>query len=335
MAMKVLLFITGFHFLAVGAKLPVFLFAGQSNMIGRPDKVRFNRTMAILLNSKRSDTVVRTALVNHLMALETFPETSRSVYAVDARRLLRLKSQGRLNHTIQEPLDEVTCSFSELFFYVDYRKKPRANGIVRASNAKLSPYAGCGNIFGPELMFGHTLHSSFPDKPFRIVKIAGGGTLIKEHWSKESGTIWPELVENLNEKINTTTEEWRGIVWFHGENDSLNSTTADLYLSELNKFIADLRQEMYQISPSSFAQPSDIPVIIVGLGCGWTVSNPRRKRFGRTVLDAQQKFAATLANNAAFVPTDDLVCHLHHDDASMLLIGRRVGRVALQRFSLA
>jgi hypothetical protein len=55
-------------------------------------------------------------------------------------------------------------------------------------------------------MCGHVLKKYFyADDPFSIVKVAAGGSEIKANWSKESGSFWAELMENLVETINTNT----------------------------------------------------------------------------------------------------------------------------------
>ncbi|KAI2512592.1 carbohydrate esterase [Fragilaria crotonensis] len=269
----------------MGRKIPQFLFAGQSNMIGSFDRsltyTRFNKTMQILL-STQSDADILTALVNHLEAADTSP-TPNSVYQFEASELLRLRNEGYLTPSFEQPLSAVTCSFYKLFYNVDYRL-PTSEAIVSAADARLSPYAKCGAIFGPELMFGHVLHRSSVNSgnPFRMIKVAAGGTTIKGHWSKDNGTLWPELLEGINDSLDSATEEWKGIVWFQGENDSFNLTHAQAYQRDLTKFIGDLREVLH--GDSGFAQPSDIPVIIVGLGC-WIA---RRGIFDKLLVGSVQ-----------------------------------------------
>jgi Carbohydrate esterase, sialic acid-specific acetylesterase/Keratin, high sulfur B2 protein len=314
-----------------GGKIPQFLFAGQSNIIGSfvvdpLDYVRFNTTMQILLSTESEPNIV-VNLVNHLKTATSSPPTPDSVYEFEANELLRLKREGYLTPSFQQPLSTVTCSFYKLDLSVDYRV-PTAEGNVVAADANLSPYARCGQIYGPELMFGHVLRQSSTTigNLFRIIKVAAGGTTIRGHWSKESGRLWPELVKDLNESFDEVAEEWKGIVWFQGENDSFNATAAGAYLGELTQFIANLREVMFNIT-TSFAQPSDIPVIIVGLGC-WIA----RSSIGQTVMDAQKSFVAS-STYAVLVPTHDLSCHYHFDDASMLIIGERIAKATLANFS--
>ena len=257
-------------------------------------------------------------LARHLKTAVSSPTTPDSVYKFEAEELFRLKNAGLLTTALLKPMSSVTCSFYQLDLSVNY-SVPSNEGKVMASDVNLSPYARCGTIFGPEQMFGQVMRTFYTD-PFSIIKVAAGGSEIKNNWSKESGSFWPELMENLVEPIDTTTEAWRGIVWFQGENDSLNKTKSSEYLVELTKFIANLRYAMFQVDTTTFAQPEDIPVVIIGLGC-WLANNVRR--YGKAVMDAQRAFVNTTCNTA-LVRTDDLSCHAHFDDASQIIIGARL-----------
>lgn len=88
---------------------------------------------------------------------------------------------------------------------------------------------------------------------------------------------------------------------------------------ELTDFIANVRQEMHSLDTTTFSQPTDIPVIIVGMGC-WPM---RDIEFGSIVAQAQRDFVEAAAN-AVLVKTDDLSCFYHFDDASQLVIGDRI-----------
>jgi hypothetical protein len=296
------------------AKSPHFLFLGQSNMVGDVNIDRFAKTMELLFTIEPDDQIIAN-LVSHLQTGFSSPPTPDIVYMFEASEILRLKNEGLLRISIMDPLSEVTCSFYQLDLAVDYGI-PEEEGRVVASKAGLSPNAQCGLAFGPELMFGHKLKLSIPT--FSIVKVAAGGSDIQTHWSKQRGRFWNEILENLVETIDTENQEWRAIVWYQGENDSFHIDRARAYFNELTKFIADIRQAMFDVQPNTFKNPTDIPVVIVGLGC-WIAGSP----MGPIVLDAQRLFVAS-SNNTVLVPTDDLSCHFHLDDASQLIIGDRI-----------
>jgi hypothetical protein len=119
---------------------------------------------------------------------------------------------------------------------------------------------------------------------------------------------------------------WKAIIWFQGENDSFDQAEAEGYLEELTKFISNLREEMFKVDVTAFSKPSDIPVVIVGLGCWIARDGP----FGKIVSDARRDYLAS-TDSAVFVHTDDLSCHYHFDDASQLIIGERLGK-AMENF---
>jgi hypothetical protein len=310
-------------------KISQFLFVGQSNIEGNvvndPGNLRFDQTMDILL-SAGSDEQIHIELVEHFKTAVSSPPTPDFVYEFEAAELIRLRKAGLLTDSFQQPLPTVTCSFYQLDLQVDY-DMPSREGKIIAHDANLSPYANCGRIFGPELMFGHVLQKYvYADDPFSIVKVAAGGSEIKSNWSKDNGSFWAELMENLVETIDTNTEMWKAIIWFQGENDSFDQAEAEGYLEELTKFISNLREEMFKVDVTAFSKPSDIPVVIVGLGCWIARDGP----FGKIVSDAQRDFVAS-TDSAVFVHTDDLSCHYHFDDASQLIIGERLGK-AMENF---
>ena len=298
----------------VEAKSPHFLFLGQSNMVGDVNIDRFGKTMELLF-AAAPDGQILTNLVSHLQTGFSSPPTPDLTYMFEASEILRLKNDGILTKSIMEPLQGVTCSFYQLDLAVNYGI-PEEEGRIVASKAGLSPNAQCGLAFGPELMFGHRLKLNIPT--FSVVKVAAGGSDIQTHWSKQKGSFWNEILENLVETIDVENQQWRAIVWYQGENDSFHLDRAQAYFDELTKFIADIRQAVFDVESTAFMKPTDIPVVIVGLGC-WIAGSP----MGPIVLDAQKLFVAS-SENTVLVPTDDLSCNFHLDDASQLVVGNRV-----------
>lgn len=310
---------------------PHFLFIGQSNMEGIVEnssgEPRVDTTLNTLLSSAStmmSEDEIFNELVSFFQTFESIPETSLERYEFEARELIRLKREGSIPNNFRDPLPTVECTFYQLDYSVDYRRPFREPDAV-AVNAKLSPSANCGVVYGPELVFGHVLHQQWSSELYRIIKFASGGSEIGRHWSSEDGYFWGDLV-NVVEGIDTQAgDEWKGIVWFQGENDSHESRTADAYLTQLTTFLQELRQTMYNVDDTVFASPADIPIVIIGLGC-WVATD--LQPYGGVVMQAQRDFVAN-DGMAVLVPTDDLSCHFHYDEASQLIIGERVAK-ALQ-----
>jgi hypothetical protein len=308
----------------VEAKIANFLFAGQSNMLGYFDRTRnftsrrFDQTMALLLSTGSDDQILLN-LVNHLKTAVSDPATPTSVYEREAAQLLRYRRIGYLTSDYKKPIPNATCSLYEYERTVDYRV-PGTEGKIRAENSPLSPYARCGYIFGPDLMCGQVFQYTPSRRPLRILKVAASATSLVFHWSKENGLIWPQLVKRIKTTIDTDTEEWKAIVWFQGETDSYSNSTAFGYQEDLRQFIADVRKEVHMVDSTTFDQPIDIPVVIVGLGC-WASTQTSH---GPIVMEAQRSFVAS-TQNTMLVTTNDLACDKHYDDASLLIIGARVG----------
>lgn len=241
------------------------------------------------------------------------------------------------------PLSLATCSLYELAENITHIQAHPEIDIMTTQvvDQLISPFAGCGTIFGPELLFAHVLQHEHI--PFSIIKVVGKGSTIYKHWGSPTNTVdkplgwyWKSLVERI-QTIDAKEAKWRGIVWSQGENELFKyggDSSYELYLGNLTNFIADVRQELYTANldqsvnsdddGAAFATPSDIPVVIVGAGC-W-IQGLRGRDFamnGTELLRAQNDFVNRDAN-AAFVDTGDLSCHYHFDFPSQLLIGYRV-----------
>ena len=183
-------------------------------------------------------------------------------------------------------------------------------------------------------MFGHVMQDDvrYVDQLFSIVKFVAGGSNIHRNWSQEAGYMWGKLVERIQD-LQTATEEWTAIVWYQGENDELLNETADGYLSNLTQFIQDLRQEVYNVDNTTFASPTDIPVVIVGMSC-WIYTLHPPVYAGPTLIQAQLDYIASAEDdNVVSVPTNDLSCHFHLDDVSQLIIGEHVALALKEPFS--
>lgn len=309
------------------AKIPHFLFAGQSNMEGVLDDLSRFETLLKILHSSQDFDFLYTRLIVHLEEGNSSPSTPIDAYKREAGELIRLKNEGLLGSNFLDPVSSVRCSFYQLFGDVDYRYFSFQPNEL-AVDQDLSPFARCGMPFGPELMFGHVMDECAENSLISLVKFAAGGTEIDKHWSKSNGSFWGKLVEQIQD-IDPTQEEWKGIVWYQGENDAFDQWNVDSYEDNLATFIANVRQEIHNVDPNIFGRPSDIPVVIVGMGCWITKSND--VWLGPNLAQAQADFVAN-DGNAVLVTTDDLSCHYHLDDASQLIIGYRVAE-AMRTFS--
>ena len=142
--------------------------------------------------------------------------------------------------------------------------------------------------FGVELMFAYRfaeLAGTFSGKQIGITKIAVGGTRIKQ-WMKSDGSKVENYWNDLKAAIESAAGTLKAFVWFQGENDAVENETKEIYLRDLTKFVADVRQEIFNQAPSgTFAEEDNIPVIIVELGA-WGQS------LESGVVEAQREFVA-------------------------------------------
>ncbi len=191
----------------------------------------------------------------------------------------------------------------------------------------------CGNghsEYGPEFMFSHVfpkLNSPFKHKPISITKVAVGGTQIYPRWMDDNkdnkNNYWNALVDAIKGAKGTI----EAFVWFQGESDHFVGGDLEQrqhYFGNLTSFVADVRNEIYNVAPpSKFMSPEDVPVIIVELG-RWIWKR------GHEIISAQRAFVEN-DPNAILVKTgagdnkkEQLSGYIHYDGASQLIIGERI-----------
>lgn len=310
--------------LAAAAKTPTFFFAGQSNMEGfTHDGLDLTETLNRLMNNDST-------LLSYLKGAESSPETPAEAYALEAAQLIALRDRGIITADFSAPLSSVRCSFHRLVNEIDYRNSDAEKPEVLADNVELKPTAGCGVGFGPELGFGHIL-DDFYDEQFSVFKLASGGSTLKNNWSKKDGGFWPVVKDRIG-ALNTEKEEWKGIVWFQGENDTFDAfeqNSVENYFADLTEFIKNLRNEMYATDAGTFQSSEDIPVVIVQVGCWIRTLDDAGANISKAQSDfvsAQEKYYASVGKSSktSLVFTGDLSCHYHFDDVSQIIIGTRV-----------
>ncbi len=110
-----------------------------------------------------------------------------------------------------------------------------------------------GDFFGPELGLAETLHESYPDKTFFIIKFAWGGTNLFDQWlspsgNGETGELYQAFVNYTNTSLDYLTSKGYNVTidamcWMQGESDSFSLRTAIGYKKNLKNFIRDVRDE--------------------------------------------------------------------------------------------
>lgn len=295
-------------------QMPIYLFAGQSNMQGNVDPILFHDLLRILDSNKKPKDKIN-GLEKRLNNWYLYANNGYARYAyspdvseMEAQRMLEMKKQGLITATFPNPPKNnvafCTCT--------DQAAKPMADN--------------CGNPFGPELLFSRKIANA-THKPFTVVKVVEGGTSLAHDWISPSaanghpGPMYIKLTDRITSlkqapdtihahcKLSGNACKFKAFVWFQGESDCFDKSSADAYSSNLEHFIADVR--------TALGDPN-FPVIIVQVGY-W----PKTLPFGPIVMQAQADFV-NKTPNTALVTTVDLSQFFHFDPAAQLIIGERV-----------
>lgn len=312
--------------------LPVFLFSGQSNMVGRPqdagntyhkanpgDEGHTLNTLLPILTDSSTTNEQKQALLQAQIEKVPNSDADSARASFMATQLLDMSSRySSLWNEISYPMGRVYCSFTN----------PSKTQVLDAG-AEISPSAGCGNPWSLELTFSHAMARTKSEmNDFAIIKVAAGGTELRRDWSSPSGNHWDVLQNRIQTPLDssvhvacgtnsTKTCRWAGFVWFQGENDCFAESNAKTYYDDLKDFIREVRMQLHTATPL-YATPDEIPVIIVKLG--YFAS---RRPFGSTVIESQIRYASE-TNHTYTIETVDLGKYYHYDAASLLIMGDRL-----------
>ena len=300
---------------------PLFLFSGQSNMLG---------------HSSDEQSVGGTATLQHYLFENFLKHPNVGELKQKLKKILIYKKM----YDQDDVIENQTTLLMEL-----YNKKIVGPHMAENhSSAKcfcrdpsgetknhpdtptpMAPFINCGASFGHELAFSHALSSHNPawkNVPFTAAKVAVGGTEIYRDWYPGLGTYW----EDLNRTIHSTPGNWYGFAWHQGENDCFTNKNRDdttlTYLGNLTELVSKVRVELFQANKNNggvhlFSDPSDIPVAIFELGF-WPGGE-----FKDRVVSAQNAFVEN-DGKAVVIKSDDLNRFYHLDAVSLLITGSRL-----------
>jgi Carbohydrate esterase, sialic acid-specific acetylesterase len=302
--------------------MPVYLLAGQSNMVGSVDESLLKNFLTEFSSpapnlEKRLDDRLWAFYVSIDPNGEYYTRSGAEYQGISkfqTPELIRLHREGFVGDQLIKPHPSVMCSFN--------------GSKVEALRVN------CGEAFGPELMMGHVLSKTL-GSPTSLIKVAEGGTTLLCDWrspsrkdmvqvpaDKEScGVLYGDLSARIKSLASKPAEvhpdcaskkcQWSAFVYFQGENDAFEPQGAKDYEVNLRLLIADVRKEV--------GNPK-LPVVIVQVGAwGGSVAD------GELVAKAQKKVAESDAS-ARLVVTSDLSTYYHYDAAAQLIIGERVAK---------
>jgi len=305
--------------------IPRFLFAGQSNMVGWSDENYEGLFTELVTILKQKEWSKNQKLTKMEEVINQTTESDPQASANEAKFLYKIRKYMKRKKFIKN-YKKVVCSSTD----------PSRLTNELDCERPISPTAcgGSGNQYGPELMFAHQfpkLKSPYKGRKIGIIKVAEGGTRIYNNWMKEMDGIGKNHWSLLSNAIHAAKGTIEAFIWFQGENDSFGTWDTENYLDNLQTFVADVRTEIFDASKNNgstrFDSPSDIPVVIVELGC-WIYCD------GNTgVTEAQRSFVES-DKNAMLVETggsdDDnekMAKFYHYDSAALLIIGSRIAKI--------
>ena len=219
------------------------------------------------------------------------------------------------------------------------------NGDVIKSNVTVGQGA-FPDLFGPELMFAHTLDEYYED-PILIIKTAWGGKSLAVDFRPPSAggqtgefyDLMIQTVENVTQNldtefpsISTTQYEISGFAWFQGWNDGEEDSYKDDYEINLHHLVNDVRNDLnleqlpfvvansghggFEQSPDLWVQDMQniISVAQESVGCNDSV-------YGGRVgfVDSKQFFV-----NSEDSP-EDAIHHFNNNASTFLNIGQSLG----------
>lgn len=176
------------------------------------------------------------------------------------------------------------------------------------------------NLFGPEIGF-HDRVKQLPThytNPIGILKFTRGATDLARDWNTthSSNYLFHKFKDALDDGRNKLTSSnysynIKGLVWFQGEGDTLSSTDANAYQTNLTNFISAIRTHLVE---------SNLPVVIC------SIDRPAEAINSTTVRTAQQNVANSDINTY-YVPTENYshkADGVHLDTQGMLDTGEAV-----------
>lgn len=331
--------------LLTGAQaVPVFLFAGQSNLGGRANQAGIlwslengNQTglslemLLPILTDSRIEADTKHTLLQEAISKARKANTNSSM--VEATALLKISARyPEIWNNITRPMESSYCSMN------DFRYKKLLDLLA---GEPVSPYSSCGNPWGSELMFSHVMQHHGLNK-LAVPKLMNGATFLESDWMEK---YWPALLKRIQTPLNSTLHpscgttsqcNWTAFVWHQGETEAAvlqmtkaeaaeSKRIADRYYNNLVQFAMNVRKAMHEATPV-YKSAAEIPLILVKLNFYFATRN-----LGPIVLAAQEQFIRD-DPRAYGVNTFDLSQFYHMEAASQLIIGDRIAQVLLEAF---
>ena len=234
-------------------------------------------------------------------------ESRKKVYSVHivAGQSNAVGNGSKPSEMKNDPVDK------KIKFY--YSHDSSSNGkIVKLKSQKIK-LSKSGAGFGPEVGLARQLYKN-GYKNILIIKVAQGGTSLKEHWNP-NGPLYKKYIKGETTKALRELEKKGhrysvdGFYWMQGESD-MTASAAPKYKTNLQKFIKAVRKKYKN------------PKLKFIIGRANYPSAPAKYR--KMVRDAQSNVAKNTPN-VSIVNTDDLklVDYWHYGSKGQIELGQR------------
>jgi sialate O-acetylesterase len=174
---------------------------------------------------------------------------------------------------------------------------------------------------------GHSPYLSFAKQlkrelryPIGLIQASLGGSPLSAWNPEEDGILYNSMINTINSQGGKV----KGVLWYQGCSDAAEGL-CDTYLRRFKTMISHIREDM---------KDETFPILAVQLNRLVTPSNEISDRCWGKVREAQRQ-AAKQINNVFIIPTTDCTLSdlIHNSSAANMVIGERLGRLALNEIS--
>ena len=242
------------------------------------------------------------------------------------------------NNVTTEKYAEYESGYENIFINFFSTGFNMSNGFV-----KTSPHCGDTiNHFGPEVGLAETLHESYPNETFFIIKYTWSGTDLFSQWLSPSsegktGDLYSRFVRYVKQSMDYIISKGynakiEGMCWMQGESDSFSTENATNYEVNLKNFISDVRKDLRTYAASDGI--TFVDALIADNPVYWVYCD---------LVNNSKKAVAELSTNNLLIDTNEagLVCNqepednpdmAHYDSLSEILLGNLFAEYVAQFF---
>ena len=206
------------------------------------------------------------------------------------------------------------------------------------SDSFVNAKAGQGvniTMFGPELGLAAYLSETYPDETFYIIKYAGGGATLYDHYNPTTEGKSNECLLKLDQTIEKglklledqgLTPKIVAMLWMQGESDANLASHAYNYYELETALIAHVREKY-----ADYASVRGIAFIDAAISNSGMWSNYLALNYSKILVSRDSHLNYFIDTNAHELTTlEENNDYAHYDSTSMLLLGQLFGQMLSQ-----